>query len=207
MSSWSWSAAPLPIRTGRHRPSTPAPPRRIRPRGPPQAALVGPHRDAQVPDGGALGDDAVHGQFQPVGPEHRAVIGYLHRVRLAAVVEAWLDLDREPHAPPDDPDVPHQPVPLRRRALDDRHEVVPVRRDLVETAAPGIPRDANTLGESNRGQLSPLFTSAGNGPRHPGRMTPGELARLKWTQARAAMAAGAAAWQNGTQSPAAASSP
>ena len=26
-----------------------------------------------------------------------------------------------------------------------------------------------------------------------------ELARLKWTQARAAMAAGAAAWQNGTQ--------
>ena len=29
---------------------------------------------------------------------------------------------------------------------------------------------------------------------------PSELARLKWTQARAAMAAGAAAWQNGTQS-------
>jgi hypothetical protein len=28
---------------------------------------------------------------------------------------------------------------------------------------------------------------------------PSELARLKWTQARAAMAAGAAAWQNGTQ--------
>jgi len=29
---------------------------------------------------------------------------------------------------------------------------------------------------------------------------PSELARLKWTQARAAMSAGAAAWQNGTQS-------
>ena len=29
---------------------------------------------------------------------------------------------------------------------------------------------------------------------------PSELARLKWTQARAAMAAGATAWQNGTQS-------
>ena len=29
---------------------------------------------------------------------------------------------------------------------------------------------------------------------------PSELARLKWTQARAAMAAGAAAWQNGPQS-------
>jgi hypothetical protein len=29
---------------------------------------------------------------------------------------------------------------------------------------------------------------------------PSELARLKWTQARAAMAAGAAAWQNGAQS-------
>ena len=28
---------------------------------------------------------------------------------------------------------------------------------------------------------------------------PSELARLKWTQARAAMAAGAAAWQDGTQ--------
>jgi hypothetical protein len=38
-------------------------------------------------------------------------------------------------------------------------------------------------------------------------LTPSELARLKWTQARAAMAAGAAAWQNGTQSPAVASSP
>jgi hypothetical protein len=29
---------------------------------------------------------------------------------------------------------------------------------------------------------------------------PSELARLKWTQARAAMSAGATAWQNGTQS-------
>ena len=28
---------------------------------------------------------------------------------------------------------------------------------------------------------------------------PSELARLKWTQARGAMAAGATAWQNGTQ--------
>ena len=28
---------------------------------------------------------------------------------------------------------------------------------------------------------------------------PSELARLKWTQARTAMAAGAAAWQNGAQ--------
>ena len=28
---------------------------------------------------------------------------------------------------------------------------------------------------------------------------PSELARVKWTQARTAMAAGAAAWQNGTQ--------
>ena len=28
---------------------------------------------------------------------------------------------------------------------------------------------------------------------------PSELARLKWTQARAAMTAGAAAWQNGAQ--------
>ena len=29
---------------------------------------------------------------------------------------------------------------------------------------------------------------------------PGELARLKWVQSRAALAAGAAAWQNGSQS-------
>ena len=28
---------------------------------------------------------------------------------------------------------------------------------------------------------------------------PSELARLKWTQAKAAVAAGASAWQNGTQ--------
>ena len=36
---------------------------------------------------------------------------------------------------------------------------------------------------------------------------PSELARLKWTQARTVMAAGAAAWQNGTQSGLASSSP
>jgi hypothetical protein len=36
---------------------------------------------------------------------------------------------------------------------------------------------------------------------------PSELARLKWTQARAAMAAGAAAWQNGAQPHPAQSSP
>jgi len=30
-------------------------------------------------------------------------------------------------------------------------------------------------------------------------VAPSELARLKWTQAKTAMAAGAAAWQNGTQ--------
>jgi hypothetical protein len=31
-------------------------------------------------------------------------------------------------------------------------------------------------------------------------VAPSELARLKWTQAKAAMSAGAQAWQNGTQS-------
>jgi len=36
---------------------------------------------------------------------------------------------------------------------------------------------------------------------------PSELARLKWTQARTAMAARAAAWQNGTQPDPVASSP
>jgi hypothetical protein len=36
---------------------------------------------------------------------------------------------------------------------------------------------------------------------------PSELARLKWTQARTAVAAGAAAWQDGTQSRPAPSSP
>jgi hypothetical protein len=30
---------------------------------------------------------------------------------------------------------------------------------------------------------------------------PSELARLKWTQARAAVAAGASAWQNGSRAP------
>jgi hypothetical protein len=36
---------------------------------------------------------------------------------------------------------------------------------------------------------------------------PSELAKLRWTQARAAMTAGAAAWQNGAQSRPARSSP
>ncbi len=36
---------------------------------------------------------------------------------------------------------------------------------------------------------------------------PSELAKLRWTQARAAMTAGAAAWQNGAQSRRARSSP
>jgi hypothetical protein len=36
---------------------------------------------------------------------------------------------------------------------------------------------------------------------------PSELAKLRWTQARAAMTAGAAAWQNGSQSHRARSSP
>ena len=36
---------------------------------------------------------------------------------------------------------------------------------------------------------------------------PTELAKLRWTQARAAMTAGAAAWQNGAQSHPARSSP
>lgn len=36
---------------------------------------------------------------------------------------------------------------------------------------------------------------------------PSELAKLRWTQARAAMTAGAAAWQNGAQSHPARSSP
>ena len=36
---------------------------------------------------------------------------------------------------------------------------------------------------------------------------PSELARLKWTQARTAMAAGAAAWQNGTQNQSSAAIP
>lgn len=36
---------------------------------------------------------------------------------------------------------------------------------------------------------------------------PSELAKLRWTQARAAMTAGAAAWQNGAQSHRARSSP
>jgi hypothetical protein len=36
---------------------------------------------------------------------------------------------------------------------------------------------------------------------------PSELARLKWTQARAAVAAGSAAWQNGTRQQPSRSSP
>ena len=42
-------------------------------------------------------------------------------------------------------------------------------------------------------RTAPLITSAAM-------VGGGELARLKWTQARDAMAAGATAWQNGTPS-------
>jgi hypothetical protein len=61
----------------------------------------------------------------------------LQRVRLAAVVEPRLDLDREPHHAPDHPDVPHQPMPAGRRTLDDRHEVV----HLADAVRGHEPRD------------------------------------------------------------------
>jgi hypothetical protein len=129
--------------------------------------LNGQPRDPRLLDRRSGRGDAVHRQFQAPGREYRAMIGDLHRVRAAAVVEAGLELDGEPHDPADHPDVAHQLVPPGRRALDDRHEVVhladpvgghepgdqdrgvgqvqlpghvvvPVRRDPAETAAPGV---------------------------------------------------------------------
>jgi len=104
------------------------------------------------------------------------MLGQVKLVRQAAVAETRLELDREPHRPPDHPDVPDQPVPAGGRALDDRHEVVhladPVRghepgdqyrgigqvqlpghvvvavgRDPVEPAPPGVEQG----GEDARG--------------------------------------------------------
>ena len=135
--------------------------------GPAQPVTGALRRDPRFRQRGPLRRDAVQGQLHALGPEHGAMIGDLQRVRLAAVVEARLDLDREPHHAAHHPDVPHQPVPVGRRALDDRHEVVhladpvrghepgdqdrgirqvqllahvvvPVRRDPVEAAPVGI---------------------------------------------------------------------
>ena len=93
-------------------------------------------RDPRSRQRGPLGRDAVQGQLQILGGEHHAVLGDVQRVRLAAVVEPRLDLDREPHDPADHADVAHQPVPAGRRALDDRHEVLHLA-DPVRGHEPG----------------------------------------------------------------------
>ena len=146
-----------------------------------RAASVSP----RLRSGGSLRRDGVHRQLQVLGPEHPAMLEGLQLVRLAAVVEARLDLDREPHDPADHPDVADQPVPAGRRALDDRHEVVdladpvrghepgdqdrgvgqvqlpghvvvPVRRDPVETAAVGVQQRREHAGRVEPGTAEPV---------------------------------------------------
>ena len=139
-------------------------PQRPRPPHPVASAL---QRDVRVLDAGSLWCDAMHGQLQPVGLEHPAAVGELQLVCGTPVVEARLDLHREPHGAAYHPDVAHQPVPVGCPALGDGHEVVyladpvgghepgdqdrgvgqvqllghvvvPVRPDLEEAAAVGI---------------------------------------------------------------------
>jgi len=94
-----------------------------RPR-PPHPVGIPLQRDSRVLDGGSRRCDAVHGQLQPIGLEHPAAVGELQLVRCAAVVEARLDLDGEPHGAAHHLDVAHEPVPVGRPALGHRHEVV-----------------------------------------------------------------------------------
>ena len=153
--------------------------------GPPHAVAVALQRDPRLLQGGSLRRDGVRRQLQVLGPEHPAMLEGLQLVRLAAVVEARLDLDRERHDPADHPDVADQPVPAGGRALDDRHEVVdladpvgghepgdqdrgvgqvqlpghvvvPVRRDPVETAAVGVQQRREHAGRVEPGTAEPV---------------------------------------------------
>jgi len=93
-------------------------------------------RDPGVLHGGSLGQDAVQRQLHAVRGEDRPVLGDVQLVRLARVVEARLDLDREPHHAADHADVADQPVPVGCRAAGDRHEVVYLA-DAVRGHEPG----------------------------------------------------------------------
>ena len=127
----------------------------------------------------------MRGERQAVGLEHPAVVGGFDLVRGPAVVEPRLDLDREPHDAPHDADVAYQPVPVGRRPVHDRHEVVhlahpvrgqepgdqdrrvgqvqlpghvvvPVRRDLVEAAPVGVQQRREHAGRVEPGNAEPV---------------------------------------------------
>ena len=56
--------------------------------------------------------------------EGGAVLGQADRVPRAGVVEPWLQVDHEPHGPPDDPQLPDDAVPVGDALARDRHEIV-----------------------------------------------------------------------------------
>ncbi len=65
----------------------------------------------------------MHGQLHAVGPEPCSGVGDLHRVLGAAIVECRLQSQLELHGAARDSQLPDYPMPVSRRARDDRHEV------------------------------------------------------------------------------------
>ena len=81
-------------------------------------------RGPLVPQRGARRANRMQCQLQAVRLEYRPVLGQLHLVRLARVVEPRLNLHHETHRAAHHAKLPYQPVPIRRSPRGDRHEVV-----------------------------------------------------------------------------------
>ena len=92
--------------------------------GPSHPVAVPLDRDARVLDRHPVRCDGIRRQGHAIGLEDAAVLVVLDLVRGAAVVEARLEFDGEPHRAPDHPDVPHQVMAVGYPAPGDRHEVV-----------------------------------------------------------------------------------
>jgi hypothetical protein len=78
----------------------------------------------------------VQRQLQIAPLEHRPVVGQLHLVRFARVVEPRLKVHHETHRAAYHAQLPHQPVPVRRGSSGDGHEVVDLT-DSVRGHEPG----------------------------------------------------------------------
>ena len=106
----------------------------------------------------------MHRQLQAIVGEHRAMAGDLELVRLAAVIEPRLDLDRKPHDPADHPDVPNQPVSLSRPGPRHRHEVAdladPVRSHESRHQDPGVRQVQPTADVVVPVRRNPVVTAA-----------------------------------------------
>ena len=104
--------------------------------GRPQPVTAALHRDPLIGQRGTRHADRVQRQLHAVRLEHGAVLGQLQLVRLAGVVEPRLEVHHEPHSAAHHPQLPHQPVPVRRRPCFDGHEIADLT-DPVRGHEPG----------------------------------------------------------------------